>query len=71
MPVVSVHVPAGSLDGAQKSDLIARITDAVVDVERAEYVRPFVYVIINETSRDGYGLGGQPVDETLAKLSQR
>jgi 4-oxalocrotonate tautomerase family enzyme len=71
MPVVSVQIPSGSLDSTQKSELIARITDVVVEVEKAEFVRPFVYVIVTETSRDGYGLGGDPVDVTLAKLAQR
>ncbi|WP_250287214.1 MULTISPECIES: tautomerase family protein [unclassified Frankia] len=71
MPVVTVQIPAGSLDPVQKSELIARITDAVVEVEKAEAIRPYVYVIVDETSRDGYGLAGTPVDVTLAKAAQR
>ncbi|MGA1829028.1 tautomerase family protein [Microbacterium sp.] len=71
MPIVTVQLPAGSLDPEQKTDLIARITDTLVDVEKAEQIRPFVYVIIDETSRDGYGLGGVPVDVALAKAAQR
>jgi len=30
-----------------------------------------VYVIIDETDRDSYGLGGNPLDVTLAKVAQR
>lgn len=70
MPVVSLQVPAGSLRPEQKADLISRFTDAIVEVEKAEFIRPFVYVIIDETARDGYGLGGNPVDVTLAKAAQ-
>ncbi|MFZ2964285.1 MAG: tautomerase family protein [Rhodoglobus sp.] len=71
MPVVTVQLPGGSLNPEQRSDLIARITDTVVEVQKAELIRPFVYVIIDETSRDGYGLGGVPVDVALAKAAQQ
>ena len=71
MPVVTVQLPAGSLQPEQKTELIARITDAIVEVEQAELIRPFVYVVIDETSRDGYGLGGTPIDVTLARGAGR
>lgn len=71
MPVITVNVPAGSLDAAQKSELIARITDTLVEVEKAEQIRPYVYVLVNEIGRDGYGLAGDPVDVTLAKAAGR
>ncbi len=70
MPVVNVHLPAGALDSDQKSELISRITDSLVEVEKSEAIRPFVYVILDETSRDGYGLGGKPVSVSLAKAAQ-
>lgn len=71
MPVITVQVPTGSLDASQKSELIARLTDVLVDVEKAEPIRPFVYVVIDETARDGYGLGGVPIDVVLAKTAAR
>ena len=71
MPVVTVQLPAGSLQPEQKTELIARITDAIVEVEHAEVIRPFVYVVIDETSRDGYGLGGTPIDVTLTRAAGR
>lgn len=55
----------------QKADLISRFTDVIVEVEKAELIRPFVYVIIDETGSDGYGLGGNPVGVTPAKAAQR
>lgn len=69
MPYATIHVPAGSLDAERKSELIARVTDAIVDAERTERVRPYVYVVIDETARDGFGLGGTPIDETLARAA--
>ena len=71
MPVVTVQLPAGSLKPEQKTELIARITDTIVEVEQAEAIRPFVYVVIDETSRDGYGLGGTPIDVTLTRAAGR
>jgi 4-oxalocrotonate tautomerase family enzyme len=71
MPYATIHVPNGSLDAEQKSELIAKVTDAIVEAERTELIRPYVYVVIDETSRDGFGLGGTPIDVTLAKASGR
>ena len=69
MPVVTVQIPTGALNADRKSQLIARITDAVVEAEGIEQIRPYVYVVVSETSRDGYGLAGYPVDVTLAKAA--
>lgn len=55
----------------QKADLISRFTDVIVEVEKAELIRPFVYVIIDETGSDGYGLGGNPAGVTPAEAAQR
>jgi 4-oxalocrotonate tautomerase len=70
MPVVSVRVPEGALDPEQKQDLVSRITDAVVEVERAEKVRPYVVVTIDEVADGGWGQGGRALTlETIRALS--
>ena len=66
-PYATIHLPEGSLDAERKAELVARVTDAIVDAERTERVRPFVHVVVDETSRDGFGLGGTPIDVTVAK----
>ncbi|GAA4383966.1 tautomerase family protein [Agromyces bauzanensis] len=70
MPYATIHVPADSLDAERKAELIARVTDAIVEAERTERVRPYVYVVIDETNRDGYGLGGTPIDITLERAAR-
>lgn len=71
MPYATIHVPADSLDAERKSELIARVTDAIVDAEQTELIRPYVYVVIDETARDGFGLGGTPIDVTVARAQGR
>lgn len=70
MPYATIHVPADSLDAERKAELIGHVTDAIVRAERTELIRPYIYVVIDETSRDGFGLGGTPIDVTLARASQ-
>lgn len=67
MPVVNIQVPADSLDESQKAELIKRVTDAVVEVERLPAIRPYVYVLINEIPRPGYGLGGRILDRATVR----
>lgn len=40
MPVVDVSIPEGTFSPEQKQELVARITDALVDVEQVPEVRP-------------------------------
>lgn len=56
MPVVQVNIKDGrTLD--QKRELVARITDALVDVCGA--ARERIHIIINEVAEDSWGRGGQ------------
>lgn len=64
MPVVTVKVPAGSLDGHRSKR--AKITDVVLDVEGFPSLRPSVHVFIEELPDGSYGVGGQAID--VAKL---
>jgi 4-oxalocrotonate tautomerase len=60
MPMVTVQTIEGTLSPEQKSDVIARVTDAVVAVE-GEFVRPYTWVIVEEVAASNWGFGGQPV----------
>lgn len=56
MPVVQVNIKEGrTLD--QKREIVARMTDVLVDV--CGSARERVHVIINEVEEDNWGRGGQ------------
>jgi 4-oxalocrotonate tautomerase len=65
MPLVQISVPAGSLTAEQKRDLVAGITDVVVEVEGIPAIRPAVLVHVNEVVDGGWGTGG-----TVSTLQQ-
>lgn len=68
MPVVQVHLKAGrTLD--QKRQLVARITDALVDVCDAN--RDRVHVIIDEVAEDSWGRGGRLLSEQDAPMPEQ
>jgi 4-oxalocrotonate tautomerase len=69
MPVVTVQVPAGALSEAQKSALIGKMTDVVVEVEGFPAIRPSVHVLIEEVPAGGYGVGGQAIDVAKVKAA--
>jgi 4-oxalocrotonate tautomerase len=58
MPLVQINVPEGSLDAARKAEMIAKVTDAVIEVEGSEAVRPYTWVHVNEVPDGGWGMGG-------------
>lgn len=66
MPLVQISVPAGSLSLEKKKELVARITDVVVEVEGVPAVRKSTWVQINEVPDGGWGMGGHAV--TLAQM---
>jgi 4-oxalocrotonate tautomerase len=67
MPVVTIQVPAESLSDGQKAELVRRVTDVVVEVEGLPAIRPYVYVLVDEIPRPGYGLGGRVLDAETVK----
>jgi 4-oxalocrotonate tautomerase len=69
MPLVQISVPAGSLSPQQKTELVARITDVVVEVEGIPAVRQGTWVHINEVPDGGWGRAGEV--STLADLKAR
>lgn len=69
MPIITIQTPSGSLSDTQKSDLIRKVTDAVVEVEGFPAIRPNVHVLIDEIPAGGYGVGGRALDVEKAKAA--
>lgn len=61
MPLVQIYVPAGSLSAEMKTDMIQKVTDAVVEAEGKEVVRRYTWVHINEVPDGGWGMAGKAV----------
>jgi 4-oxalocrotonate tautomerase len=66
MPLVQISIPAGSLSAAKKADMIAKVTNAVVEAEGVPAARGFTWVHINEVPDGGWGMSGNAV--TLAQM---
>jgi 4-oxalocrotonate tautomerase len=64
MPVITVQVIKGVVltSDEQKHELLHKITDAFIEVV-GEVARPFTYVIIQETPRFEWSIGGHPLPD--------
>lgn len=60
MPMVTIDVIKDVFTQQQKRDLIARITDAMVEVE-GENLRAVTWVRINEFESGDWAIGGKPL----------
>lgn len=58
MPLVTVDVIKDVFTPAQKQDMIARLTEAMIAVE-GENMRPVTWVRINEIAEGDWAIGGQ------------
>jgi len=58
MPLVTIDVIKNVFTPQQKEQLIAKVTDAMVDVE-GENMRPVTWVRINEFESGDWAIGGQ------------
>jgi 4-oxalocrotonate tautomerase len=62
MPLVTVSVHAGQLDGAQKARMIALLTDAAVEAEGyGAASRASTWVQIEEIPAGNFGVAGRQV----------
>jgi 4-oxalocrotonate tautomerase len=61
MPVITVQVPEGSYTPQMKRDLVARFTDAIVEIEGIPALKPAVTVLITEVADGGWGAGGRAI----------
>lgn len=71
MPLVTVRAIEGVVTAAQKQDIIAKVTDAMVAVE-GESLRGVTWVIVEESVRDGdWGIGGKGLTAADVHALQR
>ena len=64
MPFVSVKAVKGLMSDDEKSRMISKITDVVVEIagNGSEDFRPGVWVVVEEIEASLWGAGGVPVD---------
>jgi 4-oxalocrotonate tautomerase len=60
MPLVTIDVIKDVFTAPQKKDLIAKVTQAMIDVE-GENMRPVTWVRINEFESGDWAIGGKPL----------
>jgi len=58
MPLVTIDVIKNVFTPSQKQDLIAKVTEAMIDVE-GESMRPVTWVRINEIEQGDWAIGGK------------
>lgn len=66
MPLVTIDVIKDVFTGKQKQELIARVTEAMIDVE-GENMRGVTWVKISEVASGEWGVGGQPLTTEAVK----
>jgi 4-oxalocrotonate tautomerase len=57
MPLIEVKMIEQVFTPAQKKELIAKLTDAVVEIE-GEALRPYTVVLLEDVRSGSWGIGG-------------
>ena len=58
MPLINVKIIEGVFSAEQKSQIIRKLTDAMVDIE-GEAMRPVTWVTIEEVASGEWSIGGK------------
>lgn len=58
MPMVKINIIENVFTQAQKAEMIAKVTDAMVAIE-GEAMRGVTWVIVEEVKEGDWGIGGQ------------
>jgi 4-oxalocrotonate tautomerase len=66
MPLINVKLLEGVLTPAQKTDVIRKLTDAMVSIE-GENSRPVTWVVVEEVKSGEFGIAGNPLTIEGAK----
>jgi 4-oxalocrotonate tautomerase len=67
MPLVDIHLIEGVFDKAQKQAMIAKVTDAMVDIE-GEAMRGVTWVRVYEVASGEWGIGGKEMTAADIKV---
>ena len=60
MPLINVKVIEGVFSAEQKTQIIRKLTDAMVDIE-GEAMRPVTWTVIEEVKSGEWGIAGKPL----------
>jgi 4-oxalocrotonate tautomerase len=60
MPLINVKVIEGVFSPEQKTQIIRKLTDAMVDIE-GEAMRPVTWTVIEEVRSGDWGIAGKPL----------
>jgi 4-oxalocrotonate tautomerase len=69
MPLVDIHLIEGVFEKSQKEAMIAKITDAMVEIE-GEAMRGVTWVRVHEVASGQWGIGGKPLTAADVKAIQ-
>lgn len=60
MPLVTITAPEGVFSDQQRTDMITRVTEAMIEVE-GESFRDKTWVIYDEVPAGRFAIGGTPI----------
>ena len=67
MPLINVKLIEGVFNGAQKREIVEKLTEAMVSIE-GENMRPVTWCVVEEVHSGDWGIGGNPL--TTADVKQ-
>lgn len=70
MPFINVKLIEGVFTSEQKSEIVRRLTDTMVEIE-GENMRPITWCVIEEVSSGDWGVAGQPMSTEDVKALAR
>ena len=70
MPLVTVKVIEGVFTPEQKTEMIQKITDTMVEIE-GENLRPVTWVLVEEVGSGDWGIGGNGLTTADVHALQR
>ena len=70
MPLVDIQLIKGVFTPEQKTDMIKRVTDAMVAIE-GEKMRPVTWVRVQEVESGQWAIGGNPLTTAEVQAMKR
>ncbi|MCT8970479.1 tautomerase family protein [Microbaculum marinisediminis] len=70
MPLVDIQLIEGVFDKAQKQEMIAKVTEAMVEIE-GEAMRGVTWVRVHEVASGEWGIGGKGITADDVRAIQR